>query len=437
LSKSIAYWSITVAIAGFLFGFDTAVISGADKPLQSLWQTDDLFHGLFVMSAALWGTVFGALFGNWPCERYGRRKVLIGIGLLYLVSAIGSALAPDPYSFSLWRLIGGLAVGTSSIAVPAYISEIAPPAARGRLVAIYQFQIVFGILVAFFSNFLLSGLLSLGWRWMLGVEAIPALIYLLLVARVPESPRWLLLHNDDENESRRIFRLIDPDTVDQTINHIRLTQQRFTDDRLLQRTYLRPVLLAFFLAAFNQLSGINFVIYFAPRIFELAGLDNSSALLSTAGIGLVNLSFTMLGIWLIDRAGRKTLLLMGSIGYIASLAAISWAFNVGASGLLVVLFVFVFIASHAIGQGAVIWVFIAEIFPNNVRTKGQSLGCGTHWVLAALITLLMPHLLSLYDGQTIFGFFAGMMILQLLFVSFVLPETKGKSLESLAMTGVS
>ncbi|MBJ90249.1 MAG: MFS transporter [Woeseia sp.] len=432
-----AYWSITVAIAGFLFGFDTAVISGADKPLQSLWQTDDLFHGLFVMSAALWGTVFGALFGNWPCERYGRRKVLIGIGLLYLVSAIGSALAPDPYSFSLCRLIGGLAVGTSSIVVPAYISEIAPPAARGRLVAIYQFQIVFGILVAFFSNFLLSGFLSLGWRWMLGVEAIPALIYLLLVVRVPESPRWLLLHNDDENESRRIFRLIDPNTVDQTINHIRLTQQRFTDDRLLQRIYLRPVLLAFFLAAFNQLSGINFVIYFAPRIFELAGLDNSSALLSTAGIGLINLAFTMLGIWLIDRAGRKTLLLMGSIGYIASLAAISWAFNVGASGLLVVLFVFVFIASHAIGQGAVIWVFIAEVFPNNVRTKGQSLGCGTHWVLAALITLLMPHLLSLYDGQTIFGFFAGMMILQLLFVSFVLPETKGKSLESLAMTGVS
>ncbi len=437
MSKSIAYWSITVAIAGFLFGFDTAVISGADKPLQSLWQTDDLFHGLFVMSAALWGTVFGALFGNWPCERYGRRKVLIGIGLLYLVSAIGSALAPDPYSFSLCRLIGGLAVGTSSIVVPAYISEIAPPAARGRLVAIYQFQIVFGILVAFFSNFLLSGFLSLGWRWMLGVEAIPALIYLLLVVRVPESPRWLLLHNDDENESRRIFRLIDPNTVDQTINHIRLTQQRFTDDRLLQRIYLRPVLLAFFLAAFNQLSGINFVIYFAPRIFELAGLDNSSALLSTAGIGLINLAFTMLGIWLIDRAGRKTLLLMGSIGYIASLAAISWAFNVGASGLLVVLFVFVFIASHAIGQGAVIWVFIAEVFPNNVRTKGQSLGCGTHWVLAALITLLMPHLLSLYDGQTIFGFFAGMMILQLLFVSFVLPETKGKSLESLAMTGVS
>ena len=354
MSKSIAYWSITVAIAGFLFGFDTAVISGADKPLQSLWQTDDLFHGLFVMSAALWGTVFGALFGNWPCERYGRRKVLIGIGLLYLVSAIGSALAPDPYSFSLCRLIGGLAVGTSSIVVPAYISEIAPPAARGRLVAIYQFQIVFGILVAFFSNFLLSGFLSLGWRWMLGVEAIPALIYLLLVVRVPESPRWLLLHNDDENESRRIFRLIDPNTVDQTINHIRLTQQRFTDDRLLQRIYLRPVLLAFFLAAFNQLSGINFVIYFAPRIFELAGLDNSSALLSTAGIGLINLAFTMLGIWLIDRAGRKTLLLMGSIGYIASLAAISWAFNVGASGLLVVLFVFVFIASHAIGQGAVI-----------------------------------------------------------------------------------
>ena len=435
MSHSITYWSVTVAIAGFLFGFDTAVISGADKPLQLLWQTGDLFHGLFIMSSALWGTVFGALFGNWPCEQYGRRKVLIGIGVLYLVSALGSALAPDPYSFSVWRFVGGLAVGASSIAVPAYISEIAPPATRGRLVALYQFQIVFGILVAFISNFALSDLLSLDWRWMLGVESIPALLYLSMVTRVPESPRWLLLKKNDESESRRILGLIDSATADRTIEEIRLTQQRFTDDRLLQRTYLWPILLAFLIAAFNQLSGINFVIYFAPRIFELAGLDSSSALLSTAGIGLVNLVFTLLGIWLIDMAGRKTLLLMGSIGYIASLAAISWAFNTGANGILVVLFVFVFIASHAIGQGAVIWVFIAEIFPNNVRTKGQSLGCGTHWVLAALITLLMPYLLNQYNGQTIFAFFTSMMVLQLLFVLFVLPETKGKSLESLAMSG--
>lgn len=432
MRANIAYWSATVAIAGFLFGFDTAVISGADQPLQALWRTSDLFHGFFVMSAALWGTVIGALFGNWPCERYGRKNVLIGIGVLYLVSALGSALAPDPYSFSIWRLVGGLGVGISSIAVPAYISEMAPPGIRGRLVALYQFQIVFGILVAFASNFMLASIFSLGWRWMLGIEAVPALIYLLMVMRVPESPRWLLLHKKDEAECRRILGLIDPGAVDRTIREIRHAQQEFSGDRLFRRAYLRPILLAFLVAAFNQLSGINFIIYFAPRIFELAGLDSSSALLSTAGIGLVNLGFTMLGMWLIDLSGRKVLLLAGSIGYIISLAAITWAFQTQAGGLFVVAFVFLFIASHAVGQGAVIWVFIAEIFPNNVRTKGQSLGSGTHWIFAALITLLMPFLLGRYDGQTIFAFFTGMMVLQLLFVLFLMPETKKRSLEYLA-----
>jgi SP family xylose:H+ symportor-like MFS transporter len=432
MKGKIAYWSVTVAVAGFLFGFDTAVISGADQPLQALWQTGDIFHGVFVMSAALWGTVVGALFGNWPCERYGRKKVLIGIGVLYLISAIGSALAPDPYSFSLWRLVGGLGVGISSIVVPAYISEIAPAAVRGRLVALYQFQIVFGILVAFVSNYALSSFLSLDWRWMLGVEAIPALVYLLMVTRVPESPRWLLLRKKDEVESRRILEIIDPAAVDQTVMEIRHADREFTQDSLFRRAYLWPVLLAFLVAAFNQLSGINFIIYFAPRIFEVAGLDSSSALLSTAGIGIVNLAFTLLGMWLIDRAGRKTLLLIGSLGYIVSLAAIAWAFQSGAGGIVVVSFVFVFIASHAVGQGAVIWVFIAEIFPNKVRTRGQSLGCGTHWVFAALITLLMPYLLGRFDGATIFSFFTVMMILQLLFVLFLMPETKGRSLEYLA-----
>jgi len=432
MSGKIAYWSVTVAVAGFLFGFDTAVISGADQPLQAEWHTGDLFHGIFVMSAALWGTVIGALTGNWPCERYGRRAVLIGIGVLYLVSALGSALAPEPYSFAFWRFVGGLGVGISSIAVPAYISEIAPPASRGRLVALYQFQIVFGILLAFASNFVLSSYLSLDWRWMLGVESIPALIYLVMVTRVPESPRWLLLHKKDETESRRILGIIDPDTVERTIREIRHAQREFVHDSLFDRAYVLPMLLAFLVAAFNQLSGINFIIYFAPRIFELAGLDASSALLSTAGIGFVNLFFTMFGLWLIDIAGRKTLLMIGSIGYIVSLAAVSWAFRSDAGGIAVVLFVFVFIASHAVGQGAVIWVFIAEIFPNNVRTKGQSLGCGTHWVFAALITLLMPFLLSKFAGETIFAFFAAMMVLQLLFVLFLMPETKGRSLEYLA-----
>jgi len=432
MSGKIAFWSVTVALAGFLFGFDTAVISGADQPLQSLWQTSDLFHGFFVMSAALWGTVLGALTGNWPCDRWGRKRVLLGIGILYLVSALGSALAPDPLSFSFWRFIGGVGVGVSSIAVPAYISEIAPAATRGRLVALYQFQIVFGILVAFVSNYVLSTTFSLDWRWLLGVEALPALVYLVMVTRVPESPRWLLLHRRDETESRRILGLIDPAAVDRTIAEIRHAQREFTQDRLFNRAYLFPVMLAFLVAAFNQLSGINFIIYFAPRVFELAGLDSSSALLSTAGIGLVNLVFTMLGLWLIDLSGRRTLLLAGSIGYIVSLAAVTWAFSSHAGGVMVVVFVFLFIASHALGQGAVIWVFIAEIFPNNVRTRGQSLGSGTHWVFAALITLLMPFLLGKFEGQTIFGFFTAMMVLQLLFVLFLMPETKGKSLEYLA-----
>lgn len=432
MNQQITYWSITVAIAGFLFGFDTAVISGADQPVQTLWQTGDLFHGLFIMSAALWGTVIGALFGNWPCDRYGRKRVLVGIGILYLVSAIGSALAPDPYSFSVWRFIGGLGVGASSIAVPAYISEIAPPAVRGRLVALYQLQIVFGILVAFASNYALSALLDLDWRWMLGVESLPALAYVVMVSTVPESPRWLLLKQGDEKASRRILEQVDADSTERTLSEIRATDLKTPEDRLFRRAYWRPVMLAFLIAAFNQLSGINFIIYFAPRIFSLAGLDSSSALLSTAGIGIVNLTCTLLGMWLIDRAGRKSLMLIGSIGYIVSLSAVTWAFGTGASGMVVVLFVFLFIASHAVGQGAVIWVFIAEIFPNKVRTKGQSLGCGTHWVFAALITLLMPLFLSRFEPQTIFSFFTVMMILQLLFVIAVMPETRGQSLESLA-----
>ena len=432
MSRHTTYWAVTVAIAGFLFGFDTAVISGADQPIQALWQTGDLFHGLFIMSAALWGTVIGALFGNWPCDRYGRKKTLIGIGILYLVSAAGSALAPDPYSFSVWRFIGGLGVGASSIAVPAYISEIAPPTVRGRLVILYQFQIVFGILIAFASNFALATFLDLDWRWMLGVEILPAIAYLVLVGGVPESPRWLLLKRNDEPESRRILEMVDPGSSEQTLQEIRHAQTDVSEDRLLRRIYWRPMMLAFLVAAFNQLSGINFIIYFAPRVFELAGLDASSALLSTAGIGTVNLTCTLLGMWLIDRTGRRSLMLVGSVGYIISLSAVAWAFAADAGGMPVVAFVFLFIASHAVGQGAVIWVFIAEIFPNSVRTKGQSLGCGTHWVFAALITLLMPFFLGQFTPQAIFSFFAVMMVLQLLFVIFLMPETKGRSLENLA-----
>ena len=432
ITASLLYWSIAVALAGLLFGFDTAVISGADQPIQSLWGTSDLFHGAFIMSSALWGTVIGALFGNIPCDKFGRKLTLIATGALFLVSALGSAIAPDPYTFSMLRFVGGLGVGVSSIVVPAYISEIAPENYRGRLVALYQFQIVFGILIAFFSNYALSEFFSLNWRWMLGAEVVPAAVFLAMVLGVPESPRWLLIRKDDEAQAREILTTVNPGNVDQVIGEIKRAQGEFASDRLFSGAYTWPIMLAFLIAFFNQLSGINFIIYFAPRVFGLAGLDASASLLSTTGIGVVNLVFTILGMMLIDRSGRKTLMLVGSIGYIVSLSAVAWAFYSGAGGIMVVLFVFLFIASHAVGQGAVIWVFIAEIFPNNVRAKGQSLGCGTHWVFAAMIALLMPYVLSVFEGHTIFAFFAFMMALQLLFVMFLMPETKGRTLESLA-----
>jgi sugar porter (SP) family MFS transporter len=426
------YWSIAVALAGLLFGFDTAVISGADQPIQALWNTSDLFHGAFIMSSALWGTVVGALYGNIPCDKYGRKLTLIATGILFLASALGSAIAPDPFSFSILRFIGGLGVGVSSIVVPAYISEIAPAKYRGRLVALYQFMIVFGILIAFFSNYALSEFLNLNWRWMLGTEIIPAAVFLAMVFGIPESPRWLITRKGNEAAARKILTIVNPDNVDQVIAEIRHARREFTSDRLFSGAYTWPVLLAFLIAFFNQLSGINFIIYFAPRVFGLAGLDANASLLSTTGIGVVNLVFTILGMLLIDRSGRKKLMLIGSVGYIVSLSAVAWAFYSDAGGMPVVLFVFLFIASHAVGQGAVIWVFIAEIFPNNVRAKGQSLGCGTHWVFAAMIALLMPYVLSVFAGHTIFAFFAFMMVLQLLFVVFLMPETRGRTLESLA-----
>lgn len=430
--KTIFLWAITVALAGFLFGFDTAVISGADLPIQQLWQTDPLFHGMFIMSSALWGTVIGALFGSVPCDRFGRKATLIAIGILYILSALGSALAADPYTFSFMRFIGGLGVGISSIAVPAYIAEIAPAKHRGRLVAMYQFQIVFGILVAFFSNYLLSGISAEDWRWMLGVEVIPAMVFLFLVFKVSESPRWLILHKRDEAAARVVFNQLQEKDVDSIVSDIKRTRPTEKKSSLFSARYRFPVMLAFFVAFFNQLSGINFIIYFAPRIFSLAGLDSDSALLSSAGVGIVNLIFTMLGLYLIDKAGRRLLMLIGSVGYIVSLSVVAYAFYAGIGGMAVVFFVFLFIASHAIGQGAVIWVFISEVFPNAVRAKGQSLGASTHWVFAALIALLMPFFLSVFTPATIFIFFAFMMVLQLVFVLFVMPETKGRTLESIS-----
>ena len=433
MNKKILIWSITAALAGFLFGFDTVVISGADKKLQALWGSSDAFHGSVVMAMALWGTVIGALFGGIPTNKLGRKNTLLIIGILYTVSAIGSAFANDPYIFAFFRFIGGLGVGASTIAAPAYISEIAPAKDRGRLVALYQFNIVFGILVAFLSNYLLNGIGENAWRWMVGVEAIPAVIYTLLMFTVPKSPRWLLSKFRNE-EAKNVLSIINPNQdPEKLLLEITASDQEETkNETIFLKKYRFPLTLAFLIAMFNQLSGINAFLYYAPRIFEEAGLGESTALLSSIGIGVTNLIFTLLGVFLIDKLGRKTLMYFGSIGYIISLTLVACAFFFGWTGMAVPIFLFMFIASHAIGQGAVIWVFISEIFPNHLRASGQSFGSSTHWFLAALIPALSPIQFSTIGAGTVFLFFAIMMVFQLLFVIFMMPETKGISLEELS-----
>jgi len=437
--SNLSYWSITVAVAGFLFGFDTVVISGANLPIKELWNTTPFFHGTFIMSMALWGTVVGALLGSIPMDKFGRKKTLFWIGLLFLASALGSAFAPDPYSFSFFRFIGGVGVGASSLAAPAYISEIAPKSKRGRMVALYQFMLVFGIFIAFFSNYLLKGVGGVNdWRWMLGVEAIPALLYCIMILGVPNSPRWLAIQGKDDEGALKVLRgLYDEQEAQTVLAEIKaddLASSAATGETgLFSGKYSTPLTLAFILAFFNQLSGINFILYYAPEILAKAGLAAKESLLNSISIGGVNLLFTMLGMVLIDRLGRKQLMLIGSVGYIGGLAGVAWAFYAAVSPTVLLVFILLFIASHAIGQGAVIWVFISEIFPNKVRAFGQSWGCGTHWVFAAIITLLGPVVLDIFSVNPwpIFAFFAGMMVLQLLWVVFFMPETKGKSLEEL------
>jgi SP family arabinose:H+ symporter-like MFS transporter len=426
-------WSITAALAGFLFGFDTVVISGAEQKLQLLWNSSDRFHGLVVISSALWGTVLGAVFGGFPTNKLGRKQTLIWIGVLYFVSALGSSLVSDPWTFAFFRFIGGLGVGASTIAAPAYVSEIAPRKYRGTLVSLYQFNIVFGILIAFLSNYLLSGLGENAWRFMIGIEAIPAFIYGVFVFFVPQSPRWLLAKGRKE-EARKVLRLIDASK--NVENHIIELEGSFgdqeTEENIFMKKYRFPLILAFLIAFFNQFSGINAFLYYAPRIFAKAGLEESTALLSSIGIGATNLVFTLVGVFLIDQLGRKQLMYIGSIGYIVSLSLVALAFLLEWQGMAVPIFLFLFIAAHAVGQGAVIWVFISEIFPNHIRASGQAFGCSTHWVLAAIIPALTPWAINTMGAGIVFAFFAFMMVLQLIFVHFMMPETKGVSLEELA-----
>lgn len=438
--NKILLWSITAALAGFLFGFDTVVISGADKKLQELWHTSDVFHGSVVMAMALWGTVAGAIFGGIPTNKLGRKKTLIWIGILFLVSALGSAFANDPYTFAFFRFLGGLGIGASTIAAPAYVSEIAPANDRGRLVSLYQFNIVLGILMAFLSNYLLKDAGESAWRWMIGIMAFPALFYTIVVFTIPESPRWLLSKFRIE-EAEIILKKIDPTAnIEDLMDELHIGDYEEEDqnqETIFLKKYRFPLMLAFLIAFFNQFSGINAFLYYSPRIFTEAGLGESTALISSVGIGLINLIFTLFGVFLIDKLGRKVLMYIGSIGYIISLGLVSIAFFLKWQGMQVPIFLFLFIASHAIGQGAVIWVFISEIFPNHLRANGQAFGSSVHWILAAIIPSAIPFLFSTIGAGTVFLIFTVMMVFQLLFVIFMMPETKGKTLEELQDSLVS
>ena len=431
LNSKILWGSIVSSLAGLLFGFDTAVISGAEQGLMYYFESDPLAHGI-TTSIALVGTIFGAIFAFLPAQKWGRKHSLLVIAFLYALSAIGCALTSSWGLFLFYRLAGGLAVGASSVIAPMYISEISPKDYRGRLVGLFQFSIVFGILLAFISNYLINDAVEdNAWRWMLGVEAIPATIFFVLAFFIPRSPRWLILTGRKEEALRNLSQL---EAGDPEISYRRISESDNTrggKDALFQKKYARPILLVFLMATFNQFSGINAIMYYAPRIFEMSGIAEDSAFLQAASVGLTNMIFTVLAMSLIDKVGRRKLMLWGSIGMVFSLifSAVFINEESGGAGLLIIPILF-FIASFAFSQGAVIWVFISEVFPDKVRASGQSFGTFIHWFWAALLTWAFPVIADLEDGGTYaFGFFAVAMLLQLLFVLKYFPETKGKSLE--------
>jgi sugar porter (SP) family MFS transporter len=442
LKTKLFRWSVVASLAGFIFGFDTVVISGANIPIKNLWNTTPLFHGFFIMSMALWGTLFGSIFGGIPTDRYGRKKVLIVLGILFAISAIGSALANGPYVFSLFRFIGGIGIGVSSVVAPTYISEISTPKTRGKLGALYQFNIVFGILAAFLSNYFLQGFGGENdWRWMLGILLVPSVIFTLMVFGIPESPRWLITQKNNILAASNIFKEMGVEDVQKEVDFIikgnKTNSSDFKTDSFFIVKHKKVIWLAFLIAFFNQLSGINFILYYAPEILSRIGLGAKDSLLNSIAIGGINLIFTFVGLYLIDIVGRKKLLLIGSIGYIISLSLVAGCFISHASPFVLMSFLLLFIAAHAIGQGAVIWVFISEIFPNRLRATGQAFGASVHWVFAAIITLITPLFLDENEGifkdnpWPIFVFFALMMVVQLIWVLFKMPETKGVSLEEI------
>lgn len=440
-SKSFIFYVVFVgSLGGLLFGFDTAVISGAEKAIQGFYGLSNTMLG-FTIAVALFGTVLGALFCARPVDRYGRKPVLIVIALLYLISALGCAAAHNWYSFIIMRFLGGLAVGASSVAGPLYIAEISPSQWRGRFVAFFQFNIVLGIVLAYFSNYCISSLgIADDWRIMLGVMAVPALLFAILLFTIPESPRWLVKQGVD-GKAAEVFRRIGEQDVEHQMHEIRESLRdsvKGVSERLFQRKYFRPILYAFLIATFNQLSGINAILYYAPRIFETAGIMRDSALMQSILIGLTNLTFTMIAMFIIDKVGRRRLLLVGSVGMVVSLAMVAAGYYTGVTAKYYMLICLVgFIAFFAMSLGATIWVLISEVFPTSVRSKGQVFGSMTHWLWSAILSWIFPVIVSSggpMGGTYIFGFFAAAMVLNFFFAWKVLPETKNKSLEELQKT---
>jgi SP family arabinose:H+ symporter-like MFS transporter len=442
IQRKVIIWSVIVAIGGFIFGFDTVVISGAEQAIQKYWSLGSLAHGLTI-SIAIVGTVFGAFFGRIPADALGRKKSLVIIALVFLFSSLVTSLVTNWYLFMVFRFIGGIGVGASSIIAPIYISEISPAAARGRLVVLFQFNIVFGIVIALLSNLLIVYILgptnSDAWRYMLGVMAVPSLIFLFLLKFVPESPRWLLLQSGRNNEAKQILNIINPAGFEEELDEIVKSNKEDAEEpggkELFSGRYKVPVRLAILIAFFNQVSGINAILYYAPRIFAMTGLGKHASFASSLGLGVVNLLFTLIAIRFIDSTGRRKLMFIGSFGLILTLGMVTYTFYTQSfSGYYIICYLSLFIAFFSFSQGAVIWVFISEIFPNQVRAKGQTLGSFTHWFMAALITFVFPYFTEKLGGGNTFLFFGIMMVFQLLFVWKMMPETKGKSLEQIEHT---
>ena len=420
------------ALGGLLFGFETVVISGAEQTLEHLWNLGKISQG-FTVASSLFGTIFGSLLAGFPAQKYGRKKTLQVIAIFFIVAALGCAFTSIWGFFIFFRIIGGLAVGASSVIAPMYISEISPAGLRGRLAGSFQVMIVTGIVAAYLTNYLFSQLqLVDSWRWMLGVMVVPAVLFSILLFAIPESPRWLILAGDEQT-ALPILKRLGELNIASAVSSIRDSVKEH-QEKLFQRRYSKPIICAMLLAMFNQLSGINAILYYAPRIFEMAGFDKSQSFSQPIFLGVANLISTLLAMTVIDKFGRKTLLIIGSLGMIVFLSLVAVAFAGDLSGNShLLLYIIGFIVFFAFSQGAVIWVFISEIFPNSVRSKGGSLGSTTHWVMAAIITTIFPYIVEGFRKGSFYSFifFAVMMLLQLIFIWRVMPETKGKSLEQI------